>query len=1411
MKKLCLSFFMLFAVAFCYAGINITYKGLDNIHIQFDHQTSKQCTVKLVCGETILFSQVLPQGGGSVSANIHHTGLSNGTYTYNIFEDEDVVSSVSETINGQVCGTLLFDETINIPADVISINVPEGKTLDINADISEISFSSIDVVGNINLQNGITIQGVTIYFGGQPVAIRNIKLTGSGEFYFKEASSGSSIENCDVSSVSVDPNTSIAVKNSKIGTMLVVDSASLNAEESEISDLLCGGNIVLNRCSINGELFLINNAQNFTATDTCFLNRVNIEGGSPQFSRCEFLNQLRFYGRNQANFDNCVFGNSVSFVDFGVFDNPKWSDNSGMQPIFSHCSFVGQTGPYFEYTVPSLPVDLGGSNYYGDKKPDLDWFSTPIVHNELPNYPQGGRFLLRGVPVNKQHFRIEQWSTSGPNLTCNKILPDIWANDYIVGQNTIPWPNYQNTSRQKVLIKGRETLLSVDVATNYPLVQGVKFKAVFDGQEIAPVNPSIVLKRDISDSSNDVFYGNTTINFILPPTENDIVNFTVIMDTTNISGFDDAAGKAEKVLFGGTLSFAPSYARQLNILVQPVQLFITGYTRKIPDASSVASALKNLIPAMLPIDRKDLHIWTAPVTTFYGGIFSMFSTTALLNRIANELALGQGLVNTTASVGDWLSGRETAMIDFIVAVMPKGSMGEGVSGVSLALRRGIIFVDESAPDAALHEMGHGIGLYTGTEQYDQYPPAGLSLERMTAFLNDDRVSINGFRNRFLHFPGTIHSWYQEKYWYDIMGSSTTLIWPNWTTFSAFAYYFNETLGNENKTVKFLTKAVPSGNKRIFVSATTEKTNFNGGYKIKEGTISAFDITDFSTGKINVPVYWDDDNIAVNDYIIKCFDSADNQIFNQPFTVVSPYPGYFGWVNWPEESSWCGTFDIPENTHLIAIYPRPGWWNNFQDTPILEVNGVDYEPIKITGLEPGQQLGESVEIRWTQDTSKQSSSMRYLVMYSEDGGNSWLPAGIPVEGNKVVLPTDFLPASEDIIFKVIGSNGLGTVEDEVGGLKLENRAPKAVIVTPKEGWVGEVGTKWVFKGYGEDVEDGVIPQGQWSSSIDGEIDASKEVELSQGIHTITFTVTDSGGLTGSTSITVEVKQMQDIDIGLNEDSLQLFIEGKDPLNTSPVLYLKENGIHRAILKIQNTGTDTIFTGAIYITKPGEAEQLLTEKTFTAGAFEEVVISETFLVVAPGQYQIRGQIKDITPQDTEEGNNEEVWIYSTKPESPVILVAPEDLDFGDAKARKQGQILVSNYGKSSLRITSMLISGADANQFGVDDTMLQQDIPEGNNVFIPVYFNPVSTGTKQALLTITSNDINHSTIQIQLRGNCIGILGDISGDSSVDISDVILCLRQAIGLDEPEIDSADMNEDGVIDISDVILVLRKAIGL
>jgi hypothetical protein len=56
----------------------------------------------------------------------------------------------------------------------------------------------------------------------------------------------------------------------------------------------------------------------------------------------------------------------------------------------------------------------------------------------------------------------------------------------------------------------------------------------------------------------------------------------------------------------------------------------------------------------------------------------------------------------------------------------------------------------------------------------------------------------------------------------------------------------------------------------------------------------------------------------------------------------------------------------------------------------------------------------------------------------------------------------------------------------------------------------------------------------------------------------------------------------------------------------------------------------------------------------------------------------------------------------------------------------------------------------------------------------------------------------------------LLGDLNNDTSVDISDVILDLRIALGLD-PAVSCSNINGDTTVDISDVILTLRMALGL
>ncbi len=88
----------------------------------------------------------------------------------------------------------------------------------------------------------------------------------------------------------------------------------------------------------------------------------------------------------------------------------------------------------------------------------------------------------------------------------------------------------------------------------------------------------------------------------------------------------------------------------------------------------------------------------------------------------------------------------------------------------------------------------------------------------------------------------------------------------------------------------------------------------------------------------------------------------------------------------------------------------------------------------------------------------------------------------------------------------------------------NSAPNVTITAPANGASFDQGTAISFAGSASDPEDGSLTASlSWSSNLDGVIGAggSFSAVLSLGSHTVTASVTDSGGLVGSSAINVTV--------------------------------------------------------------------------------------------------------------------------------------------------------------------------------------------------------------------------------------------------------------------------------------------------
>ena len=109
----------------------------------------------------------------------------------------------------------------------------------------------------------------------------------------------------------------------------------------------------------------------------------------------------------------------------------------------------------------------------------------------------------------------------------------------------------------------------------------------------------------------------------------------------------------------------------------------------------------------------------------------------------------------------------------------------------------------------------------------------------------------------------------------------------------------------------------------------------------------------------------------------------------------------------------------------------------------------------------------------------------------------------------------------------------------------NDPPTVSITSPADGSAFDSGASILFEGTASDTEDGNLTASLvWTSDIDGQIGtgSSFSATLTDGDHTITASVTDSGGKTGSASISITVGNPPATATTVSVDSITYATEG-----------------------------------------------------------------------------------------------------------------------------------------------------------------------------------------------------------------------------------------------------------------------------
>ena len=147
----------------------------------------------------------------------------------------------------------------------------------------------------------------------------------------------------------------------------------------------------------------------------------------------------------------------------------------------------------------------------------------------------------------------------------------------------------------------------------------------------------------------------------------------------------------------------------------------------------------------------------------------------------------------------------------------------------------------------------------------------------------------------------------------------------------------------------------------------------------------------------------------------------------------------------------------------------------------------------------------------------------------------------------------------------------------------------------------------FAGTATDTEDGDLTAGlEWFSSIDGYLGTGgslSDVPLSDGVHTITASVIDSGGKTGGDSITITVgTSAQTIGVASIQYAL---IGGGNHLQITCTLNQTVEGAIISIELYRNGNVEKSFSG----TTDGQGVASFLHKKAPSGSYTSVVIDVT----------------------------------------------------------------------------------------------------------------------------------------------------------------------------------------------------------
>jgi hypothetical protein len=710
-----------------------------------------------------------------------------------------------------------------------------------------------------------------------------------------------------------------------------------------------------------------------------------------------------------------------------------------------------------------------------------------------------------------------------------------------------------------------------------------------------------------------------------------------------------------------------------------------------------------IIPANL---RTTYHFHS---TEYYSTGSGSVALLILANIITNDL------VEFRSSEGWHPDDRPQApFMDLVVGVVPKGALG-GADGVYMPLRRHVVLVDESKPEAVFHEWGHALGLYLAREQYKSYPPRGREVDGSTLFHTVGASSHSAVIEIFGDSTRRIrHEAWPGQWWHsspaaalDVMGNQSP-IWMHPQTYPRFA---NGIYGLANRPISSATPRVAVAEEhgvrvtlRMEPIEVTQRTwageNRCIAYRPIADTLHIVPmpgqfptvderephVSEFARGTL--PLCHERGPYADGAGDIQlCFHPKDatGASMMDYYQCVRLLPADDIDTSRPQE---LGVFHFVTHAqaaaHSVVVSGPP------VPTQIWEVRTGIGLTMDLLEPMPGAMLGEVITLRWRSqavpvDPVRLSPQpILHQAHYSIDNGATWIALGMPTAASSLQIPSELLPPSQNLALRVSATDGVQTTQQEVGGLQVGGRPPLVNVFSPQPGDRAPSGFAWTLHAWGWDPDEHVALTGEWRSSRDGVLGSGpviNDLTLSTGEHEISYTVTNAQRSQTTAQVAVTVGPMPTVDLALADDALSLTMDWRDPIVVSDRV-LAIGTAQTATLQLRNTGADVTATLQLFVRTPNGSETLVAEDTLNLEPFATGHVHGGVLATESGIYRLRGVVTALSPSDSNPANNQSVWEIPAR--VPAHLWLSEDsLSFaGPLNSSVRQTLTIANAGGTGI---------------------------------------------------------------------------------------------------------------------------------